>query len=315
MLSRRLLRVKVIQCLYASMQKGETKLAIAEQELMHSLAKSYELYHVSLSILIELRNYHIKRTELLRKKHLATAEDKNPNTRFLQNKLFNDLEVALERVNLTYNFPNIFTDHPEVVDHVYKQVIISPTYNDYIALGETDYDTDRTFMVKIIDKVIAQNLQLYSFFEDMSVYWNDESEFIFSMAMKTLKSFKEDGGRENQLIEEFKDPDDKEFTIKLFRKAFVNNDEYRKLISIKSKNWEVERVSLLDIIIMQSAINEVVEIAQVPVNVTLNEYIEIAKYYSSEKSGTFINGILDKIFINLEEEKKIVKMGRGLITK
>ena len=130
--------------------------------------------------------------------------------------------------------------------------------------------------------------------------------------MKTIKEFKEELGSNNVLIPEFKDPEDREFVLQLFRKSFFSYADNKKLIASNSKNWEVERVSLLDIIIMQSAITEVVEIAQVPVNVTLNEYIEIAKCYSSEKSGIFINGILDTIFTQLEAEKKIFKQGRGL---
>ncbi len=315
MLSRRLLRVKVIQCLYASLQKGETSLTIAEQELLHSLSKSYELYYITLSILVELRNFSVNRNEILKNKHLATAEEKNPNTRFVENKALKDLEVAIGKVKLSYKFGDIFENHPEVISNLYKLVVSSAVYNEYVALPVSDYDTDKKFLVKLIDKVIAQDLQIYSFFEDVSVYWNDESEFMFSMAMKTIKGFTEELGSRNVVIEEFKDLDDKEFVQKLFRKAFVSHSEYRKLIASFAKNWEVERVSILDIIIMQAAINEVVEIAQVPVNVTLNEYIEIAKFYSSEKSGVFINGILDKIFSHLEEEKKIVKQGRGLVSK
>ena len=315
MLSRRLLRVKVIQSLYASLQKGETSITIAEQELWQGLSKSYELYYVSLSILVELRNFGLNRNEILKNKHLATVEEKNPNTRFVDNKVIKDLDGALRNLKQTYKFGNIFENHPEVISNLYKLVESSQVYKDFINLPEVDYEIEKKFLVKLIDKVIAQDLHLYSYFEDESVYWNDEAEFLFSMAMKTIKSFSESLGSRNALIEEFKDLEDKKFVDRLFRHSFNTSDEYRKLIASFAKNWEVERVSILDIIIMQTAINEVVEVAQVPVNVTLNEYIEIAKFYSSEKSGIFINGILDKIFLHLEEQKKIVKSGRGLISK
>lgn len=298
--------------MYAALQKGETSLQSAEQELSLSLLKSYELYYVSLSLIVELKKYSLNRNELLKKKHIATEADKNPSTKFVNNIVISELEVALDKLKSANKYGNLFENHPEVIANLFKLIEKSTVYNDYIASTEVNYESEKKFVVKLVDKVIAQDLQIYNFFEDNSVYWNDESEFIFSMVMKTIKEFKEELGSNNALIPEFKDPEDKEFVYQLFRKSFFSYADNKKLIASNSKNWEVERVSLLDIIIMQSAITEVVEIAQVPVNVTLNEYIEIAKCYSSEKSGIFINGILDTIFTQLEADKKIFKQGRGL---
>ena len=298
--------------MYAALQKGETSLQSAEQELSLSLLKSYELYYVSLSLIVELKKYSLNRNELLKKKHIATEADKNPSTKFVNNIVISELEVALDKLKTANKYGNLFENHPEVIANLFKLVEKSTVYNDYIASTEVNYESEKRFVVKLVDKVIAQDLQIYNFFEDNSVYWNDESEFIFSMVMKTIKEFNEELGSNNVLIPEFKDPEDKEFVYQLFRKSFFSYADNKKLIASNSKNWEVERVSLLDIIIMQSAITEVVEIAQVPVNVTLNEYIEIAKCYSSEKSGIFINGILDTIFTQLEADKKIFKQGRGL---
>jgi N utilization substance protein B len=173
---------------------------------------------------------------------------------------------------------------------------------------DDSYEADRKFVAKLYEKVIGQYLPLYALFEEESIFWNDEAEFVVSIVVKTLKEFKEENGEEQALQKEFKDEEDREFVKTLFRKTILNNQDYQALIRKFSRNWDLERVAYLDIVLMQIAIAEFLEFPKIPVKVTLNEYIEIAKHYSTPKSGTFINGILDKVITHLKKENQLEKV-------
>lgn len=307
MLSRRLLRVKVMQVVYAHYQKGENTLDKAEKELFHSISKSHELYHAMLLLLIELRGYAEKRIESGKQKMRPSHDDLHPNTRFVNNQILNQLaenKVLLEYVGRT---GLSWVNHPEIIKNLYGEVCASDLYKEYMALEISGYEADKKFVLKLMEKVIAPFEDLYIHLEEQSVYWNDEAEFIISMVLKTIKSFELVQGEDVELLPEFKDDDDYEFVKTLFRKSIVNHSESYELIKKFTKNWDIERVAFLDIVLMQLALAEIMEFPHIPVNVTLNEYIEIAKFYSTSKSGNFINGILDKIVEHLMDEKKLAK--------
>ena len=311
MLNRRLLRVKVMQVLYAHYQHNETSIQNSEKELFHSISKSLDLYYLYILLILEVRDYAIGRIEYAKTKKLATDQDKNPNTRFVTNKVLSKFAESEEVRSYMDKNGNNWVNYKEVVKSLYKEITNSQQYKDYLELEKTDFELDKKFVVKLFEKVIAYFEPIYPTFEEQSIYWNDEVEFVLSMVVKTIKSMEEE--KPVALMGEFKDEDDEDFVKKLFRKAALNHQDYTELIKKHSKNWDVERVAFMDIVLMQIALAELIEFPNIPIKVSMNEYIEIAKHYSTEKSGVFINGILDKAIVELTEENKIKKVGRGLI--
>jgi len=315
MLSRRLLRVKVVQMAYAHYQKGEVSIQQTEKELFHSIAKSHEMYHAFLLLLLELKNFAENRIEVRKQKKRPSEEDLNPNLRFVNNAFM--IQLANNSSLLSYNSKNgtPWVNHPEMVKGLYNVISESEMFTEYMNSESGDYDYDKRFIAKLVEKVIAPYESLYSIFEEQSVYWNDEVEFVISMVVKTVKGFAEENGEDEALLPEFKDDEDEDFVKRLCRKTLVNKEDHMGLIKQFSKNWDFDRIAYLDIILMQVAIAEIVEFKNIPVNVSLNEYIEIAKFYSTSKSGMFINGILDKITDHLLAEKIINKPGKSAVKK
>ncbi|MFW5753910.1 MAG: transcription antitermination factor NusB [Marinilabiliaceae bacterium] len=309
MLSRRLLRVKVMQTVYGHFRGGgDQTIRETEKELFHSIAKSYELYHLLLLLIVDLRDYAEKRIEIGLSKKRPTNEEKNPNRKFINNRVALQLRDNKQLLKYIETTGLSWNNNDQFVKDIYKVIVESELYQNYMAAGDDSYDADRKFLAKLVEKVIGQHLPLYSLLEEQSIYWNDEAEFVVSIVVKTLKEFKEENGKNQPLQDQFKDEEDREFVKTLFRKTLANNDEYLELIRTFSKNWELDRVANLDIVLMQIAIAEVMEFAKIPVKVSLNEYIEIAKHYSTPKSGTFINGILDKVIQHLKSEKELIKL-------
>lgn len=312
MLSRRLLRVKVMQIMYSYNQNNENDLKLASNELLRSISKSYELYNLILLLMLELKLLAEKRIEIGKNKRMPTPEELNPNTKFIDNLLLNQLsenEDLLRYIDVT---GLSWTQDPEFIVEIYNEVIKSDLYLAYMAEETTSYDADRKFLVKLVEKVIGQYLPLYSLFEDMSIWWNDESEFIVSMIIKTFKEFNQANAEKHRLLKpiDFNDKDsdsDVNFIKTLLEKSILSREKYSELIKKFSINWEHERVSVMDTILMHIALTEIIEFPLIPLKVTLNEYIEIAKHYSTPKSGTFINGVLDKIAEHLIKEEQITK--------
>lgn len=311
MLNRRLLRVKVMQILYAHYQNSNNSIQNTEKELFHSISKSLDQYYLYILLILEVRDYAIGRIEFGKNKKMPSPEELKPNTRFVTNKVLSKLAESRDVCSFVEKNGNNWVNYPEVIKNLYNTVIVSQQYIDYINSDEDSFEQDKRFVVRLLEKVVAYFEPLYSTFEEQSIYWNDEVEFVLSMVVKTIKGMSEDGSV--VVMDEFKDEDDREFVKRLFRKAALNHKDYIELIKKYSKNWEVERVAFMDIVLMQIALAELTEFPNIPIKVSMNEYIEIAKHYSTEKSGVFINGILDKAITELTEEKKIKKVGRGLI--
>jgi N utilization substance protein B len=190
---------------------------------------------------------------------------------------------------------------------------MTPYFKEYMEDSVHSYEQDRKIIMEIYSSEIINTESIYQTLEEQSIYWNDEVEFVISMITKTIKGIKENEGENAPLMELFKNDDDRDYARDLFRKAVMHKEEYSKLVESFAENWDVERIALIDMLILIMAITEAVTFPSIPTRVTINEYLEIAKFYSTEKSSLFINGLLDKIFKHLKEEQKIVKIGRGLI--
>lgn len=303
-----------MQVLYAYFKHdGNSSLKRAEQELFFSIEKAFDLYHYLMQLPIETCNYTESRIELAKSKKVPTYEDLHPNTKFIDNKIIQQLKINSDLLNHNESKKLSWVQFPELIKGLYIKTIESECYNKYISNTVHSYDMDKAFICTWYKDVVAQYDALYQNLEEQSIYWNDEPEFIIGIIIKTLRSFKEYDGDSSKLLPLYKSNEDEEFARKLLHKVVLNYKDYQVLIQKYSKNWDFERIAFIDILLMQMAISEGIEFPSIPIKVTLNEYLELAKYYSTAKSSIFINGILDKIFAYLKENNQIKKQGRGLI--
>ena len=313
MISRRIIRTKVLQVLYAYYSSEEKSINNTEKELFFCIQKSYDLYHYLFALILEIADYAEERIEIRRNKHQPTYEDLHPNTKFITNQLIQQLRsnrqlnAYLDQKKLSWRA------YPELVKELYLFMIESDMYKDYMADKTRLFMNDRKFIEKLLNKIILVAEDLYIVLEEQSIYWNDDVEFVISMMIKSLKKFNELSDSDQRLMPMFKDEEDRDFAKNLIRKSIINHDELRELIKEHSKNWDVDRIAFMDILVMQLAITEFLYFPSIPTKVSLNEYIELSKFYSTEKSRNFINGILDKTLKDLKKTGKISKAGRGLI--
>jgi len=311
MISRRLLRVKALQILYAYKTTQPNDLINAEKELLFSIKKSYELYHLMLLLLVDLSDYARERIEIARSKYFPTEEEANPNRRFIENRVVEQIRRQKDLFSYVNNNKTGWVNQQELIKKLYSDLIQWDGYRQYMNSEEDGFIRDRTFVIKMVAGFLLQQDNLSQVLEEMSIYWNDDLDFIGAMVIKTLERTKESSPP--KLLSMYKNEEDRHFVLDLFHQTVFHTQEYEDLIREYTRNWDFDRLALMDILIMELAITEAVHFTNIPVKVTLNEYIEISKYYSTDKSNLFINGILDKIFSRLRTEKKIVKTGRGLI--
>ena len=313
MISRRLLRIKVLQVLYAYYTAEHKDLAISEKELHFSINKSYELYNYLLLLIRDIVKYAESRIEIAANKRIPTYDDLHPNRRFLSNRFIIQLEENLQLNRYLNNNHISWVNYPELIKELYGLIIESPEYSEFMALENEDYADDKKFVSKIYSDVILPNESFCQVLEEQSIYWNDDLEYVISMVLKTIKKFNESDTPDKELLDLYKNKEDREFVIDLFRKTVIKRRDCLDLIESTASNWDLERIAFMDILIMQLAITELLEFPSIPTKVTLNEYLDISKFYSTEKSNNFINGILDKIMAQLREKELIRKTGRGLI--
>ena len=313
MISRRLLRIKVLQVAYAYFKSGIDSLARSEKELFFSIGKTWELYLSVYVLLINLAGYAHNRIDLARSKLSPSYEDLHPNTRFADNLLIRHLREHEQLNSLLKKHKISWVNHPELIRELHNQLIESDIYTAYMEEPGISWQSDRKFVLQLLDGLILSSFSLDQVLEERSIYWNDDLEFAVRMAEKSLKKFSGSPVPPIPVFPLFKDKEDKEFVKRLFRNIVLHHKEYEKMIDHHTRNWDVERIAFMDILIMELAIAEIIENDSIPTRVSFNEYIEIAKFYSTEKSSNFINGILDKIIQQLREENRIVKRGRGLI--
>ena len=307
MINRVLIRLKVVQIIYAYYQNGGKNLDTAEKELFFSLSKAYDLYNYLLLLMVEVTRYASKRLDAAKHKLAPTKEDLNPNTKFVDNRFIAQLEVNRQLNEFASTQKKTWENETDFVKGFYEQILQSDIYKEYMASETSSYEEDRELWRKIYKRIVFNNEKLDAVLEDQSLYWNDDKEIIDTFVLKTIKRFDPKNGDKQELLPEFKDEEDQDFARRLFRRSILNADYYRHLISENSKNWGLDRVAVMDVIIMQIALAEILSFPNIPINVSLNEYVEIAKLYSTPKSGGFINGTLDGIVNQLKKENKLTK--------
>lgn len=307
MINRVLIRLKIIQLVYAYYQNGSKNLDSAEKELFFSLSKAYDLYNYLLMLMVALTNYAQKRVDTGKAKLAPTSEDLSPNMKFIENKFVAQLEVNKQLLEFISNQKKTWDNDQEFVKELYDKITASDLYKEYMASSDSSYEADRELWRKLYKSFVFNNDSLDQVLEDQSLYWNDDKEIVDTFVLKTIKKFEESKGASQPLLPEFKDDEDQEFARRLFRRTILNGDYYRHLISDNTRNWDLDRVAFMDVVIMQCALAEILSFPNIPISVSLNEYVEIAKLYSTAKSGSFINGTLDGIVNQLKKEGKLTK--------
>ncbi len=293
--------------MYAYYQNGSKNLDSAEKELFFSLSKAYDLYNYLLLLMIALTNYAQKRIDAAKSKLAPTREELQPNMKFAENKFIAQLEINKQLVDFIAVQKRTWANDQDFVKSLYEKIADSDIYKEYMASTDSSYEADREFWRKIYKGFIFNCEELDAVLEEQSLYWNDDKEIVDTFVLKTIKRFEEKKGANQTLLPEFKDDEDQEYARRLFRRTILNADYYRHLISENTRNWDLDRIAFMDVIIMQSALAELLSFPNIPVKVTLNEFVEIAKMYSTAKSGAFVNGTLDGIVNQLKNEGKLAK--------
>lgn len=312
MFSRRFLRIKVVKALYAHQTGAADTVAIEEKELLKGLDKDYDLYHYVLSLISEVKRYAEERIELARNKHLPTAEDLNPNLKFVTNEVVARIEADAELDHILAIRKLGWAAYPELIKHLYVKMTESEYYKAYMASEGRSFAEDRRLVEEFYIQTVQDDEMLCSILEENSLTWGDAIDFVLIMVLRTLGGMKA-SQEKLPLQPQFKSDEDRAFVRRLFAEAVVGYKENLATVEQFTKNWDVERIAVMDNVIMTTALAELLNFDSIPVKVTLDEYIEIAKYYSTMGSSTFINGILDKIVEQLTAEGKINKSGRGLV--
>lgn len=314
MLNRRHLRVKVLQALYAYHQSDSKDVKYHEKQLLQSIDKVYEMYIWMLSLINEVILYAATDADERSNKHLPTADDLKPNLKIMENRFIvalnhnKDYNVAVKKYKISWDFD------PELARALFNILKNSDEYKAYLLKEDDTLSTDKDIIKFIFKKVILKSSLAEQVFEDKFIFWPVDKDVLQALIAKTFKNFSFDEPAQNKLAEVTGNwVEDRDFIVDLFEKSIRFNTPYQELINTKTQNWEPERIAMMDTLLMKMGITEFVNFASVPVKVTINEYLEIAKEFSTPKSNSFINGILDKILSELKAENKIRKIGRGLI--
>ncbi len=315
MLSRRHIRVKVMQVLYAFRGSESDDFSKDQKFLMYSIDNMYNLYLLMMSLLIEVHKKAENYLEKSQKKHLATNEEKNPNRKFINNELMLLLrgDKQLEKEFESYKIKNWELDG-EYVEVIFKAIVTSDLYLEYMQTKTSDFKKDKEFVISIFKEVVAPNEKLYDYIEDKNLTWLDDLPTVNTFILKRFKKAKPSSGSESHFTTPlYKDIEDKEYALNLFKKTLLNQSVLANEISKKTKNWDSERIANIDHVLLKMAICELKSFPSIPTKVTINEYLEISKEYSTPKSSIFINGILDKLVKEYQEKGKLNKVGRGLM--
>lgn len=297
----------MLQIVFAYGQNGNTDLKIAENELHLSLRRAYDLYYYFLLLVIEVTRLQERRIDAKKQKLRPTEEDLKPNTRLIDNRFAHQLETNEMLLDYVKEHGISWANETDFIKHVLDLILTSDIYAAYKDHQNDSYETDREFWRAVFRKLICGNEDIENSLEDISIYWNDDIDIIQTFVLKTIKRFDEKNGSNEKLLPMFKDEEDYDFVVQLFRASIKNKDLYHSWIDKHIKNWEAERVANMDLVIMQVALAEIMNFPNIPIKVTLNEYIDAAKYYSTPKSGVFINGILDSVVKELKKEKILLK--------
>lgn len=330
MINRELIRIKVVQLTYAYYQNGNKQMDSAEAELQYSLTRAYDLYNYLLSLIVAVTREERRRVEVATQRALREGAD-TPSQKFAYNRF----AVQLEENKMLQDFltnpqksswrDSLETSSPQrgdtqgtgfaawedsvndLVRSLCNRIESSQVYAEYMADTEESYDADRELWRKLYRLFIQENEDIEALLEDMGVYWNDDKFVVDTFVLKTIKRFDPDNEAKQELLPEYKDREDEEFAKRLFRATIINADQYQRYMRETSRNWEFSRLAYMDVVIMQIAIAEMLTFSNIPVSVTINEYVELAKLYSTPKSGSYINGMLDSIARYLISTGKMLK--------
>src|SRR3712207_2484357 len=306
MINRELIRIKVVQLTYAYYQNGNKNMDVAEKELFFSLSKAYDLYNYLLELIVAVTKEERLRVEI------ATQRAQREGTELPSQKFaYNKFAVQLEEHKMLNDFveaqKQTWADDIESVRKLCNQIEQSEAYQAYMASDDDSYEANREVWRKLYKQLIQENSGLDSLLEEKSLYWNDDKEVVDTFVLKTIKRFDPEAKADQELLPEYKDEEDKEFARKLFRSTILNAEQYQKYMSDASRNWDFSRLAYMDVVIMQIALAEMMTFPNIPVSVTINEYVDLAKLYSTPRSGNYINGMLDSIARYLIQEGVLMK--------
>ncbi len=318
MLYRRHLRIKVLQSLYSWYSGGTTDIILGEKQLLQSIDKLHELFIFQLSFLVEIKRFAEIRMQENKQKFYPTEEDLNPNMRFVENEVLVGLEHNNEFILGEGKLKVNWTDQSDMILKFYNLLKSKEFFKKYMAAPESSLESDKKLLIKITDLLLPDFEILKSYYEEKSVYFTDGYDLVILLLIKFIENYSNKFNSASSLPGIYKPAingknEDREFVRKLYKLVLRNDDEINEELKLRTKNWEFERIPLMDVILLKMAIIELQEMETVPVKVTLNEYIELAKYFSTVNSKVFVNGVLDRLIREYKEEGKIKKIGRGLV--
>jgi N utilization substance protein B len=312
MINRRHIRVKVMQSVYAMIKSNDDNIVKEEKFIKYSIKKMFDLYVLLLQLLVEVQKLAVQKQEISKKKYLATKEDLSPNRKFVDNKLIKKLaESASLSLHIEGQNLNNWSKDDEYVKIIWDKLQKSDLFSTYLNTTEDSYKIDKGFLIDFFREIVAPNTKLAEYFEDENITWVDDIPFVNTWVARSLNKQKEKSTF--TLGSLYKNQDDQDFVSKLFKKVILNHHTFENDIKIHTPNWESDRIADMDMILIKMGACEFLHFPFIPTKVTINEYIEIAKDYSSEKSGYFVNGVLDKLSREFAKDKKFVKVGRGLL--
>ena len=307
MINRNLIRLKIVQLVYAYYQNDGKNIDTAEKELLFSLSKAYDLYNYMLLLMVSVSRYAYEQVEHKEQMNRVGHIDEPVSHRFADNQFTAQLEGNKQLQDFVETKKKAWKDEIAYVKQLYADIVASDFYADYMALDEATYDDDKNVWKKIYKNIIMKDERIDDILEEQSLYWNDDRDIVDTFVLKTIKRFDPKKGADQELVPEYKDIEDQDFATRLFRRTIVNEEYYRSLIETCAKNWEFSRLAYMDVIIMQIAIAEMLSFPQIPISVTINEYVEVARWYSTPKSPGYVNGILDAVAKKLKRDNIITK--------
>lgn len=306
MINRKLIRVKIVQLTYAYYQNGHHNMDTAEKELLFSLSKAYDLYNYLLGLIVAITQEERRRVDIATRRAEREGTE-TPSQRFAFNKFATQLEEN-KQLNLFMEDKKMSWENDvEAVRKLCDQIEQSPLYQEYMMSDAEDYETDRELWRRIYRTLIQGNEDLDAILEEKSLYWNDDKEIVDTFVLKAIKRFDPANKADQELLPEYDDTEDREYALKLFRSTILNADTYQRYMSETSRNWNFSRLAYMDVVLMQIAIAEMLTFPNIPISVTINEYVDLAKLYSTPKSGGYINGMLDAIARHLVDTGRLLK--------
>lgn len=314
MISRRLVRIKAMQTYYAYLQDSDNQnLDSLQRELEFNIEQSYYLFIQLHCLLANIFDFANERIEIAKNKHIKTVEDINPNTKFVDNIIIANLYKAKQIEKAFTDKTFSWKEYPNFIKQLYAQITDSQYYKDFMSIENRSFKQDFDLLTKIISKTIITNAEIDEILEEQSIYWNDDLEFLASNVIQNFKKYNQKTIINFKLPPMFRNSEDEDFAKKLIKTVALHHKDFDEIIVASLKKWELERIAFLDRVILHLALAEITYFSNLPVKVTINEYLEISKFYSTEKSSVFINGVLDKIHLDLKKLGKLNKSGLGLV--